>query len=287
MAATERLVVPGRACDCHVHVYDARFPAARDARLRPPDATVPMYRALQRRLGLERVVLVTPSTYGTDNASLLDGLAGLGDCARGVAVVGASVADRELRALHDAGVRGIRFNQTIGTATPIESLEPLARRVAELGWHVQLLARAEDLVALEPVLARLPVPVVFDHLGRLPVPGMNQPGYAVIRRLLDAGRAWVKLSGGYLASDARGSRSADADALARSYVAAAPTRVVWGSDWPHPTASAGLCAMPDDAELLDALAEWTVDRATFIRALVDNPAELYDFPHTAAEGNER
>lgn len=278
--------VPPRACDCHVHVYGARYPSVPGARLTPPDATVPMLRAMQRRLGLERVVLVTPSTYGTDNASLVDGLAALGARARGVAVVGPSVTDRELRSLHDDGVRGIRFNQTLGDATPIEALEPLARRVASLGWHLQLLARADDLVHLEPTLARLPVQVVFDHLGRLPVPGLAHPGHAVIRRLVDAGRAWVKLSGAYLAADARGGRSPDADSLARVHLAAAPERVVWGSDWPHPTASAGLTAMPDDAMLLGLLREWTGDDATFARVLVDNPARLYDFPRGDAPGDD-
>lgn len=269
---------PRGACDCHMHVYDCRFPAMPGAQLTPPDALVADYQRLQARLGLERTVVVTPSTYGTDNASLRDALSQLGPHARGVAVVNGSVSDAELQTLHASGVRGIRFNQTISDVTPLDALEPLAERIAPLGWHIQLLLRADDLATLEPRLQRLAVPVVFDHLGRLPAPAMRHPGYAVIRRLLDEGRAWVKLSGAYLGSVLADGRYPDADLLARSFLAAAPRRVVWGSNWPHPTASAGRHARPDDVALLELLAHWVDDEQLFTRVLADNPAALYGFP---------
>jgi predicted TIM-barrel fold metal-dependent hydrolase len=271
--------LPPGACDCHMHVYDRRFAAVAGARLTPPDALVGDYRRVQARLGLERVVVVTPSTYGTDNASLLEALAQFGASARGVAVVDAGISGHELQQLHARGVRGIRFNQTIGDVTPLSALEPLAERIAALGWHVQLLLPADRLAALEPRLRELPVPIVFDHLGRLPVPGETHPGFGVIARLLARGNAWVKLSGAYLGHACRDGGYPDADPLARALLALAPHRMVWGSDWPHPTATAGLHAMPDDALLLDLLARWTDDDDRLIeRVLVHNPSALYDFP---------
>ena len=270
--------IPRGACDCHMHIYDHRFPAAPDARLTPPEALVADYRQLQANLGLQRTVVVTPSTYGTDNACLLDALAQFGGNARGIAVLDVSVSDAELQRLHANGVRGIRFNQTISSVTPLETLEPLARRIAALGWHVQVLLRPDDLVRLEPQLHRLPVPVVIDHLGRLPRPACSHPAYSAINRLLDGGNTWVKLSGAYLGGPRVDGRYPDADQLARAYLKAAPERLVWGSNWPHPTATSGQHEMPDDAALLEMLAQWTGNERLFKRVLVDNPAILYDFP---------
>src|SRR3954471_18568308 len=252
-SGTERpeLKAPANACDCHMHIYDSRFPVAANATWRPPDAHVDDYRRLQRRLGTTRNVVVTPSTYGTDNRCTLDALGQLGAGARGVAVVDTSVEDDELKRLADPGVRGIRFNLVQAGATTVDMLEPLARRVEPLAWHVQLHMKGDDIATIGDLLARLPAPVVFDHLGRIPQPaGEQHPAYRVIRGLLDQGRAWVKLSGAYMDSQA-GPPYADATALAKAYVAAAPERLVWGSDWPHPTVTA---TKPDDALLFDLLA---------------------------------
>ena len=269
---------PALACDCHMHIYDRRFPAVAGARLLPPDALVPEYRQLQARLGLARTVVVTPSTYGTDNASLLDALEQFGPTARGVAVLDAAVSDDELQRLHAAGVRGIRFNQTLSDITPIETLEPLAARIRPLGWHVQALFKPDDVPLLESRLRRLPVPVVFDHLERLPPASAGHPAFKSIMNLIDCGKAWVKLSGAYLCGPRVGDDYPDADPLACAYLTAAPERMVWGSNWPHPSASAGIHERPDDAFLLDLLARWTDDSRLFERVLVDNPASLYDFP---------
>lgn len=271
--------LPPGACDGHMHVYDRRFPAVPGAALTPPDATVADYRALQARLGLQRTVVVTPSTYGTDNASLLDALAQFGDSARGVAVCDAGVSDAQLLALHAAGVRGLRFNQTLGAATTLDDLEPLAERIAAWGWHLQLLLPADTLPAMESRLRALPVPLVFDHLGRLPAAGTAHPGFAVLCRLLGSGQAWIKLSGPYLGGPRHDGAYPQAEPLARAYLAIAPQRLLWGSNWPHPTATAGLHPMPDDADLLQQLARWTDSDARFEQVLATNPAALYGFDH--------
>jgi len=270
--------IPGCACDCHIHVYDASFPAAQGAVLLPPDATVAQYQALQHRLGTHRAVLVTPSTYGSDNRSMLQGLAQLGGQGRGVAVIDGSESTRTLQQLHDSGVRGIRLNLSLGVVGSVAMIEPLARRAAEFGWHVQLLMSPENLMDIEDVLLRLPVPVVFDHMARIPPEQVFvHPAHTLVLRLLEAGKAWVKLSGGYLLSKSGETEDPALDGLARSYINAAVDRVLWGSDWPHATASAGRQSMPDDARQLDRLAHWAADRHVFEQILVRNPAQLYGF----------
>lgn len=279
-AGTDRtsIDVPAGACDCHVHVYDSRYPAVPGARLTPPDASVADYRQLQRRTGTERVVFVTPSTYGTDNGAMRAALAAFGDRARGVAVIDERVGDAELQALHDSGVRGVRMNLSLGVTHSLDQLEALARRVAPLGWHLQLLAPPDVLAALASRLVQLPVPVVFDHLARIaPSQAGTHPAHRWVLRMLDSGRAWVKLSGAYIVSEAGPPGYADVDALARSYLAAAPERVVWGSDWPHASATAGHQPMPDDARQIELLAAWTRTADVLRCVLVANPAVLYGF----------
>ncbi|HRO59613.1 MAG TPA: amidohydrolase family protein [Burkholderiaceae bacterium] len=179
--AAPRAEIPAGACDCHVHVYDGSFPAAPGASLLPPDATVAQYRALQARLGLSRAVLVTPSTYGADNRVLLAGLSQMGEQARGVAVIDGSESEADLLALHRIGVRGIRLNLSLGVTGSIAQIEPLACRIAELGWHLQLLMPPEQLVGAGDLLGRLPVPVVFDHMARLaPGSAFAHPAHAVV-----------------------------------------------------------------------------------------------------------
>lgn len=270
--------VPPDACDCHVHLYDSRYPAVPGATLRPPDASAADYRQLQRRTGTRRAVFVTPSTYGTDNRALRDALAAFGAQARGVAVVDEQVSDAELHALHECGVRGIRLNLSLGVVNTASQIVPLAHRIAPLGWHMQLLAPAGMWIELADTLENLPVPVVFDHFGRL-APSMagRHPSHELILSLLEAGRSWVKLSGGYIVSEEGAPRYADLAPLARSFLQAAPERVLWGSDWPHASATAGHQPMPDDAHQMTLLAGWTGTDRALRRVLVDNPAELYGF----------
>lgn len=270
--------VAADACDCHIHVYDSRFPADPQARLRPPDASAADYRRVQQRLGTRRAVLVTPSTYGSDNRCMLAGLAQMGDDARGVAVIDGRESPAELARLHALGVRGVRLNLSLGTVGTADDIAPLAARLADLGWHLQLLMPPDLLASLGPLLRGLPVPLVFDHFGRVaPQQAGQHPAHALLLQLLGEGRAWVKLSGGYIVSPLHSSEDAALTPLARSYLDAAPERVLWGSDWPHATASAGQQPMPDDARQLDALAHWCGSARRLRQVLVDNPQALYGF----------
>jgi D-galactarolactone isomerase len=279
-AGTERpkTPAPAGATDSHIHVYDSRFPIAANATLRPPDAGVGEYRLLQQRLGTSRVVVVQPSTYGTDNSCTLDAVAQLGlTIARAVAVIDTSVTDAELRRLDAHGVRAIRFNVVMkGGTTTIDMLEPLSKRVNELGWHVQIHMTADQIAQSEDLFGRLASPILFDHRGHVPPEaGTGHPSYKVMRKLLDAGRAWIKLSSVYQDSKIGPPTYADTTPVAKAFVQSAPERVVWGSDWPHPTEKAG--DKPDDSILFDLLAEWAPEAAQRQRILVDNPAELFGF----------
>lgn len=277
--------LPAGACDCHIHVYDSRFPSASGARLLPPDASAQDYRALQQRMGTTRTVLVTPSTYGTDNRCMLAGLAALGAEARGVAVIDGTESDAELQRLHHLGVRGVRLNLSLGVSGTVASLLPLAQHIAPLGWHLQLLMAPDLLLSQAALLRQLPVPLVFDHFGRIAPAMAGSAAHQLLLDLLQRGQAWIKLSGGYIVSGQHSVEDPALDALAASYLRAAPQRVLWGSDWPHATASAGVQAMPNDARQIDRLADWaqhSTDRSALQRVLVDNPAALYGFGPLAA-----
>jgi predicted TIM-barrel fold metal-dependent hydrolase len=269
-----RTAAPPTACDCHIHVFDKRFPmAAGDARV-VPDASVADYRLLQSRLGTSRVVVVQPSTYGVDNSCLVAALAEFGATARGVAVVNTSVTDSELRRLAAAGVRGIRFNIARAGATTVDMIEPLAKRVGDLGWHVQIHMKADEIAQVEGLLKRLPTPIVFDHLGRIPQPaGATHPAFKVIADLMQKGNGWVKFSGAYMDTKTGAPDYGDIGAVAQRFVDGAPERVVWGSDWPHPSAE----VKPDDAVLFDLLGRWVPDADRRRAILVTNSARLYGF----------
>lgn len=270
-----KLKAPANACDCHMHIYDAKYPADPKATLKPADALVADYKLLQKRIGTSRNVVVTPSTYGTDNRVTLDAIAQIGPTARGVAVVDATVTDAELKRLNGLGIRGIRFNLVQAGATTAEMVEPLSRRVNDLGWHIQIHMKGEQIAGIEDLLLRVPSPIVFDHLGRLAQPNaLDNPGFKTISKLIDKGRTWVKLSGAYQDTKVGPPTYSDTVAVARAYIKAAPERMVWASDWPHPTEK----DKPDDAVLFDLLAEWAPDEAMRTRILVQNPATLYGFP---------
>ena len=270
-----KLKAPANACDCHMHIYDAKYPADPKATLKPADALVADYKLLQKRIGTSRNVVVTPSTYGTDNRVTLDAIAQIGPTARGVAVVDATVTDAELKRLNGLGIRGIRFNLVQAGATTAEMIEPLSRRVNDLGWHIQIHMKGEQIAGIEDLLLRVPSPIVFDHLGRLAQPNaLDNPGFKTISKLIDKGRTWVKLSGAYQDTKVGPPTYSDTVAVARAYIKAAPERMVWASDWPHPTEK----DKPDDAVLFDLLAEWAPEEAMRTRILVQNPATLYGFP---------
>jgi D-galactarolactone isomerase len=281
-AGTEspKLKAPAHATDCHMHIYDpARFPMPPSQRVAPTHAAVPEYRLLQKRIGTTRVVIVQPRNYATDNRVTVDAIARLGPDARGVAVLHPTVSGDELKRLQAAGIRGIRFSlgdPATAVVTP-DMIEPLAKRIADLGWHVQFNLEGEQIVAFADVLRRLPTPMVFDHLAHPTLPaGIEHASHALVRGLIDRGRAWVKLSGAYSNSKI-GPPYPEATAIAQAFVRAAPERLVWGSDWPHPGVRTN---KPDDALLFDLLMEWAPDVATRNRILVQNPETLYGFPRT-------
>jgi len=282
-AGTQRpkLAAPAKAADCHMHIYDAaRFPPSRPGSRMQSNASVAEYRLLQQRNGTSRVVIVTPAVYQTDNRVTLDAIAQIGANARGVAVIHPTVTDAELKTLAAGGVRGIRFTQfdPATATTTIDMIEPLSRRVADLGWHVQIHMRGDQIVAAEDLWQRLPSAMVFDHIGRLPQPaGVDFPAFGIIRRLIDKGRTWVKISGAYLDTKVGPPSYADVTKVAQAFVKAAPECMVWGSDWPHPTEK----DKPDDAVLFDLLSDWAPDGATRHRILVTNPEELYGFPKSS------
>ena len=276
--AVPTISVPKNACDCAHHIFDpVRFPyQPTDVRNQPP-ATVDVYQLLQKKLGLTRSVAVQPSAYGTDNRCLLDALRQLGRNARGVAVVANDISDKKLRGLHEGGVRGLRYNVSRGAVMDSNVILRMGERVKDMGWHLAFWMPADTAVAYADTFRRLAVPAVFDHRGHLPKDqGIHHPAFRMITTLMAEGKAWVKLSALYhdstLAND-----YADTVAVGRAYVDAVPERVVWGTDWPHPSEFTAKKDFPDDAHLLDLLAKQAPDEKIRHRILVENPAELYGF----------
>jgi D-galactarolactone isomerase len=274
-----KVKTPANATDCHMHIYDPRFAEVGPNRAKPNNATVQDYRLLQKRTGTTRVVVVTPRNYATDNRVTVDALAQLGANARGVAVVHPTITDAELKALDAGGIRGIRFSLTAGADAVVtwDMVEPLSKRVAVLGWHLQFNLDGSQITERAELLRRLPSQLVFDHMGHPTLPaGIEDRSFAVMRGLIDRGRTWIKLSGAYSNSKIGPPSYPEATAIAQAFVKAAPERMVWGSDWPHP-GEQSKPVLPDDALLFDLLAVWAADEATRRRILVENPESLYGF----------
>lgn len=278
--ATPKLKAPAGSTDCHFHIFGphARYGLSPGRSYTPPEALVEQYLALAATLGLERMVVVQPSIYGTDNACTLDAVARFGQArARAVVVIDDQAAPHQLRRMHEAGARGVRFNAVSGNGTPLEQLHTLARRIAPLGWHLQLYVHGEQLAELASAIPALGLPVVIDHMGGVSTAkGVDHPEFRALLRLLEGGRAWVKLCG-YRSSEA-GYPFADVAPMAKALIAAARERCLWGTDWPHPSY---MRTMPDDGELLDLLGTWAPDAALQRRILAENPVTLYGFPSLA------
>lgn len=270
--------MPAGATDCHAHVFGAqdRYPLKAETHFVPHETPWTMYAALLRSLGCERAVLVQPSVYGSDNAAIEHALAAPeGLALRAIAVVAPGIADAELDRLHALGFRGVRINLAAATrGLGLADAKALAPRLRERGWHLQVYADLQAEPALADELARLPLPVVLDHFGRVPASGgLASPGAQALLRLLAQEHGWVKLSAPYFVSTDFPAW-ADLAPLARAIVQAAPDRTLWGTDWPHASARRFMQA---DAELADALATWVPDDEARRRVLVDNPARLYGF----------
>jgi 2-pyrone-4,6-dicarboxylate lactonase len=271
-------VAPAGACDCHFHIFGPydRFPLSSERSYTPPEASIASYKSVMTTLGIDRCVIVQPSVYGTDNSVTLDAARSLGgpQSCRIVIVIDENIDRAKLNALHEAGVRGVRFNLVAGGGPALERITAVARLIADFNWHVQLYAQSAVLAEAAETLQALPVDVVIDHFGALePAETITGPSSRVILRLLQNGRTWIKLSGGYMGSK-ENAPWADMAAIARGFVETQPDRLVWGTNWPHPVR---YDAMPNDGDLLDALHAWLPDTELLQRVLVDNPAVLYGF----------
>jgi predicted TIM-barrel fold metal-dependent hydrolase len=281
--------VPADACDCHTHIHGdpLEFPFFA-GRIYTPEVALPEEMAtLHRALRIKRVVIVTPSVYGTDNSATLYGMKARGADARGVAVIDDKTSDADLDAMGKAGVRGIRLNlATGGTSDPAlarSRFQAALPRMASRNWHVQIFTSLAVIAGIKDLVAAAPVPVVFDHFGGAQAAlGPTQPGFADLLELVRSGKAYVKISGAYRAST-QGPDYPDAAPLAKALIAANPERIVWGTDWPHPNSAGGKPTevtplfQIDDGRLLNQLPVWAGDAATRKAILVDNPARLYQF----------
>jgi predicted TIM-barrel fold metal-dependent hydrolase len=282
--------VPAGACDCHVHVFGPyrKYPLAEGRAYTPPEASLDEARHVIQTLGMSRFVLVQPSPYGTDNRCLLDALLALGDRGRGIAVLGPETAATTIREMHEAGVRGVRINgKSVGmddAKVLTRRIEQMARIIEPFGWHIQLFVDGGLLPVLLPTLEVLPVHVVLDHMADVsPSEATDSPIRDALSRLLDTGRAWIKLSGTYRLSDVD---QLHAPEFARDLAATRPDRLVWGSDWPHTGIHAADArdverVTPfrslDTGVLLSNLMAWISDPTVQRRILVQNPAQLYEF----------
>ena len=270
--------MPPGACDSHCHVFGpaARFPFSDDRSYTPPDAPKEALAALHARLGISRAVIVQASCHGTDNSAAIDAIAWSGGRWRGVAIVDDHVTDAELAALHEGGIRGVRFNfvEHLGGRPDMAVFNRVVSRLPGLGWHLVLHLDARDIEELAPMCRALPVPFIIDHMGRVEARGgLDQPAFRALLGLMELPNAWVKVCGSERVSSA-GAPFTDSAPFAEALIRAAPERVLWGTDWPHPNVGRN---MPNDGDLVDLVPLFAPDAALRQKLLVDNPARLYDF----------
>ena len=277
MIRIPKFTPPPGACDSHIHVYEdrRRYPSLLVNGCEMEDLFLEDYLSVRDALGLSRTVIVQSPHYGTDNCSLLSSIARLGQGkARGIAITVPDVSETALGHLHEAGVRGLRFGIELVRGMRPLYLEDIASRIAPLGWHIQYRSTEKDLPLLVERFAKLPVDVVIDHIGSIPPRlGTNHPAFTAMMWLLEGGRCWVKLSAPYQLSKTGGPHYADYREFARLLVAAAPERLLWGTNWPHPKVD----FMPNEVDLLETLLDWVDSDATRQRILCENPAQLYGF----------
>ena len=273
---TPVLTAPPGACDTHMHFYNDAYPPSPKAWLFPPNFTIEDYRKVQQRLGLQRMVVVQPVTYGFDNSCILDAVEQIGDDARAVVTVPVSISDKELEDLWHRGARGLRFHQMRGGMMEWSELPVMAERLKDTGWHVQVQLDGLELPRYEALIAQLPITVVLDHMGRYSrvIPPEHE-AFQSLLRLARQENVYVKISGVYHISKAGGPDYRDVAPLGKALLEVGHDRLLWASDWPHPTETAE--TMPDDADLLDLLLAWVPDEAARTAILVDNPARLYGF----------
>jgi predicted TIM-barrel fold metal-dependent hydrolase len=271
-----RYKVPKGAADTHAHVIGLppRYPFVSDRSFTPPEAPLEKYLAMLDATGMTFGALTQVSVHGSDNRLLVEALKAEPKRLRGVAVVPASAAERELAALKDAGVVALRLNVLYGGGMGLEDLERYGALCRDIGWHLQFLLDARQLPELASKLSKLPVEFLIDHLGHMPASeGVTHPGFRTLVSLVRDG-AWVRFSGAFRIS-VQGPPYADTIPLAHALHAASPDRCLWGSDWPH---VANYGPMPNVGDLLDLIADWVPDEAARHKLFVENPRQLYGFP---------
>jgi len=270
---------PPLACDAHCHVFGpaAQFPFSPTRSYTPPDSGIDDFEKLQERLGLSRAVFVQASCHGTDNAAMIDAIQRGNGRYAGVAMIDDSYTDDDLAYLHANRVRGIRFNFVahLGGAPDLDQFWRLVNRVAPLGWHIVLHFDAKDLPSYRDLLAAMPVPYIIDHMARVPaVDGVDQqPFQELLQLMVEDDQCWVKVSCAERLTQGKVAPFDDVIPFAQALIAAAPDRVLWGTDWPHPN----MATMPDEGSLTDLLARYVPDEQLRNQILVDNPTTLYDF----------
>jgi predicted TIM-barrel fold metal-dependent hydrolase len=283
--------VPANACDCHTHIFGdpQRFPLWPGRAYTPETASPGEMSELHRALHIQRVVIVNPSIYGTDNSATLFGIKARGANARGVAVIDDKTLDKDLDAMNRGGIRAIRINLTnAGQTDPAiarQRFQAAVKRIAHRDWHIEMYTTLAVISGIEDLVQAAPAPVVFDHFGGAQAAlGVHQPGFADLVGLVQSGKAYVKISGAYRSSTQPD--YADVKPLAQMLIAANVDRIIWGSDWPHPNpgAQAGHpladvtpLFQVDDGRILNLLPVWAPDAAARKKILVDNPARLYRF----------
>ena len=273
-----KFALPAGSCDAHCHVFGpaAVFAYAPERSYTPPDAPKENLMALHRFLGISRSVIVQASCHGADNRATLDAIAASAGRYRGVAIINEGAGEKNFQELDDGGIRGVRFNfvQHLGGRPDMAFFQRSVARIRELGWHLVLHLDAADIPELASMIRKLPVPFVIDHMGRVKAGlGLAQPPFKALLELMKLESAWVKVCGAERVSTA-GPPFTDAVPFAQALVRAAPDRVLWGTDWPHPNIAK---YMPNDGDLVDLVPQIAPDPTHRQKLLVDNSARLYGF----------
>jgi len=268
---------PPLACDAHCHVFGpaAKFPFAPDASYHPPDSPFEGLQKLHAILGFERAVIVHASCHGSDMRATLDGIKRSKGAYRGTAIIDESYSEKDFQRMQDGGIRGVRFNfvQHLGGRPDMAFFHRTVARLKDMGWHLIVHLDAQDLVELRDMFMKIPVPMVIDHMGRVQASkGLDQETFRVLLDFMKNQNTWVKVCGAERVSS-KGPPFDDAVPFARALIAAAPDRILWGTDWPHPNVK----IMPNDGDLVDLFPLMAPEPELQRRILVDNPARLYGF----------
>jgi 2-pyrone-4,6-dicarboxylate lactonase len=276
-----RVVLPKGSVDTHVHVFEKRYPLSPDRGYNPPDSTLADLKHLHATLGVERVVFTQPSVYGTDNSAILDGMNALNqetpNRARCVVAITMDISDDELAALDKAGARGVRLNTDNKGGMPItfDKIGDLEARIKPLGWHIEWLFPGKDIVELMPVFTKLTVPMSIGHFAYQPATaGTKSPGFQALLELMRRGNTWIKISGANRVSETDLPPYDDVKPLAHALIEAAPERIMWGTDWPHPNK---YLVNPNDGDLVDAFGDWVKDETMRRKIMADTPAAFFRF----------